>query len=241
MTFDKEYYIMQPLDNPAWNALTTLQTPFSLGSGRARRFKSNISPIAGLEDAADPASWAALSAVADSGPYICIFNMADSVPMDGWTTDWRYTYKQMTITKARYRIDHRITGRVPMRQLTLADGSAMMALAALAKPGPMELQTVSLGTYFGIFDEAESLVAMAGERMRFDGATEVSGVCTHPAHRGKRYAQLMVAAITENVLERGDTAFLHVREDNLGAASVYEKLGFETRKVFDIAAVIKRK
>ncbi len=68
----------------------------------------------------------------------------------------------------------------------------------------------------------------------------ISGVCTHPEHRGKRYAQLLSAAITEAILERGDTAFLHVRDGNTGAASVYEKLGFGVRAVFDIAAVTKR-
>ena len=116
----------------------------------------------------------------------------------------------------------------------------MVALAALAQPGPMEVRTVAIGRYLGIFDEANMLIAMAGERMRLDGATEVSGVCTHPEHRGKRYAQILSAAITENIVERGDTAFLHVREGNTGAASVYEKLGFGVRAVFDIAAVAKQ-
>lgn len=230
---------MHPLDNPAWSALTTLQSSFSLGSGPARRFRSDISPIAGLKDAADPASWFALSELADTEPYICMFNISENAPMDGWTADWRYTYNQMTVTKARYRMNRDVVARVPMRPLTLADGDAMVALAALAKPGPMKLRTVSLGSYLGIFDAEDSLMAMAGERMRIDGATEVSGVCTHPGHRGKRYAQLLVAAITENVLERGDTAFLHVRNDNPGAASVYEKLGFTTRTTFDIAALVK--
>jgi predicted GNAT family acetyltransferase len=115
----------------------------------------------------------------------------------------------------------------------------MVALAIMAGPGPMEVRTVTLGRYFGVFDENNMLVAMAGERMRLDGSTEVSGVCTHPAHRGKGYAQILTTAITESVLERGDTAFLHVRDGNTGAAGVYKKLGFEVRAVFDIAAVIK--
>ncbi|WP_217477993.1 GNAT family N-acetyltransferase, partial [Paraburkholderia solisilvae] len=69
----------------------------------------------------------------------------------------------------------------------------------------------------------------------------MSGVCTHPEHRRKRYAPLLIGAITKTILERGDTAFLHMKNDNGVAASVYEKLGFEVRTVFDVAGVSVRR
>ncbi|SAL08878.1 FR47 domain-containing protein [Caballeronia sordidicola] len=230
---------MHPLDNPAWNALTHLQRSVSFGNDLARRYEPAISPIAAVADSANPACWTALADVAGAGSLVGVFAIAKHAPPDGWSVDWRYSFAQMTCTKAAFKVPTHFISHSSMRALTLADGPAMVALATLAQPGPMEMRTVTLGRYLGIFDENDMLIAMAGERMRLDGATEVSGVCTHPDHRGKRYAQILSAAIAENILERGDTAFLHVRDGNAGAASVYEKLGFGVRAVFDIAAVKK--
>jgi GNAT superfamily N-acetyltransferase len=230
---------VHPLNNPAWYALSTLQRSFSSGNDLARRFGPHFSPIAAVADSTDLACWDALAEIIDAGAQVGIFAIAKNAPAEEWTVDWRYTFAQMTCTTAAYKAPASMTDRPSIRVLTLADGPAMVELAALAQPGPMEVRTVMLGRYLGIFDDADTLIAMAGERMRIDGATEVSGVCTHPKHRGKRYAQILSAAITEGILERGDTAFLHVRDGNASAASVYEKLGFEVRSVFDIAAVTK--
>lgn len=230
---------MNPLDNPAWYALTTLQRSVSSGNELARRFEPHYSPIAAVADSGDLACWNALAEVVGAGAPVGVFAITKNVPPEGWTVDWRYPFAQMTCTTAVYKAPASTTVCPSMRVLTLADGPAMVELAALAQPGPMEVRTVMLGRYLGIFDDDDTLIAMAGERMRLDGATEVSGVCTHPGHRGKRYAQILSAAITEDILERGNTAFLHVRDGNTCAASVYEKLGFGVRSVFDIAAVTK--
>lgn len=230
---------MHPLDNPAWYALTTLQRSVSSGNELARRFNPHFSPIAAVADSTDLACWNALAEVVGAGTSVGVFAIAKNAPPQGWTVDWRYTFAQMTCTRAAYRAPASTTVPPSVRILTLADGPAMVELAALAQPGPMEVRTVMLGRYLGIFDDDNTLIAMAGERIRVDGATEVSGVCTHPEHRGKRYAQILSAAVTEGILERGDTAFLHVRDGNTGAAGVYEKLGFGVRSVFDIAVVTK--
>ena len=67
------------------------------------------------------------------------------------------------------------------------DSPEMVALAALTKPGPFGSRTHELGTYLGIRRDGK-LVAMAGERLKVPGYTEVSAVCTHPDHIGKGYA-----------------------------------------------------
>lgn len=54
---------MHPLDNPTWNALTTLQRSVSLGNELARRFVPSIAPFAGVADFNDPACWNALAEV----------------------------------------------------------------------------------------------------------------------------------------------------------------------------------
>jgi ribosomal protein S18 acetylase RimI-like enzyme len=240
MTATKELRSMHPLDNPVWSALTTLQRSVSSGNELARRFIPSVARFAGVADSDDPACWDALAEVIGVGAVVGVFAISKNAPLEGWSVVGRQTLAQMTCTRATYQAPASTTSCPAMRVLTPADGPAMVELAELTQPGPMKVQTVKLGRYLGIFDSDNTLIAMAGERMRFNGATEVSGVCTHPDHRGKRYAPVLIDAITRAILERGDTAFLHMVNDNSVAASVYEKLGFEVRTVFDIAGVTKR-
>ena len=51
---------------------------------------------------------------------------------------------------------------------------------------------------------------MAGERLRLDGFTEVSAVCTHPDHRRRGLGEIVTAAVASHIVRRGDRAFLHV-------------------------------
>ncbi len=227
---------MHPLDNPAWHALTTLQAAVGFGDTQARRYTPDISPIAALADPASAACWDALAELVEADQAVGIFAAPSNPPEDMFKVEWRDAFAQMMCTKHTFRGEPaRAPAGLSIRELTLADGAAMVDLARLTEPGPMEKRTVSLGRYLGIFDERDGLVAMAGERVRLDGFVEVSGVCTHPEHRGKRYAQHLVADVTARIVERGDAAFLHVREQNVGAVNVYDKLGFSIRARFDIA------
>src|SRR2546425_11419875 len=64
----------------------------------------------------------------------------------------------------------------------------MLALFELTKPGPFLKRTPELGSYLGI-REAGQLVAMAGERLKPYGYTEIS--CLHPSRLpGARIRQL---------------------------------------------------
>jgi predicted GNAT family acetyltransferase len=66
--------------------------------------------------------------------------------------------------------------------------------------------------------------------MKPPGATEVSGVCTHPAHRGRGYAGGLMREVTRRILARGELAFLHVYASNTGAIALYQSLGFTLRR-----------
>jgi predicted GNAT family acetyltransferase len=115
-----------------------------------------------------------------------------------------------------------------VEQLSIADVDEMLALTELTKPGPFGKRTPELGTYLGIRDGGR-LVAMAGERLRLPGFTEVSAVCTHPEYQGRGFARMLISAVVRQITERGETPFLHVAQVNTRAIRVYEELGFKTR------------
>lgn len=110
-----------------------------------------------------------------------------------------------------------------------ADAADMLALATLTRPGPFVARTPELGDFVGVKVDSR-LVAMAGERMKPDGFTEVSGVCTHPDHRGRGYAAALMRVVMGRIHARGETPFLHAYADNKGAIGIYEGLGFRLRR-----------
>jgi predicted GNAT family acetyltransferase len=121
-------------------------------------------------------------------------------------------------------------------ELGSAESPEMLELTALTKPGPFGTRTHELGAYLGIRDGGK-LVAMAGERLKVPGFTEISAVCTHPEHTGKSYARLLMSKIIDRIRAKGETPFLHVRQDNTRAIAVYESLGFQTRKLLHFAVL----
>ncbi|PPK60595.1 FR47-like protein [Actinokineospora auranticolor] len=90
-------------------------------------------------------------------------------------------------------------------------------------------RTIELGTYLGI-RRAGVLVAMAGERLRPPGWTEISAVCTDPAARGQGLATRLVLAVAAGIRARGETPFLHTGARNTNAIRLYEALGFRLRR-----------
>jgi predicted GNAT family acetyltransferase len=120
--------------------------------------------------------------------------------------------------------------------LTDADAPEMLALATLTEPGPFFTRTHTMGHFRGVRIEGR-LAAMAGERMRFPGYTEVSGVCTHPDFRGRGLARLLSAAVVTGIQARGDQAFLHSWKSNQAAISLYEGLGFRIRTDMNVSVL----
>jgi ribosomal protein S18 acetylase RimI-like enzyme len=115
----------------------------------------------------------------------------------------------------------------------------MLALTALVFPGFFRARTIDMGRYIGIY-HGSTLAAMAGERMRMDGYTEISAVCTHPDYVGRGYAQRLVAMVSNAAFERGSTPFLHVYRHNTRAMAVYERLGFAVRTDVALCSVTRK-
>ena len=108
-------------------------------------------------------------------------------------------------------------------------------LVALAQPGPWRPRTIELGDYHGVFD-GDRLVAMAGERQKVVGGTEVSAVCTHPDARRRGLGAGITARVVRGILDRGETPFLHHSDEN-PARTVYEALGFHLRRSVQLVIV----
>jgi len=128
------------------------------------------------------------------------------------------------------------TNRHDILRLTDEDAPEMLELATLTEPGPFLARTNTMGTFIGIRIGGR-LAAMAGERMRFPGYTEVSGVCTHPEYRGRGLARCLSAAVVAGIEARGDQAFLHAWKTNHSAISLYETLGFKLRTEVNVAVL----
>jgi predicted GNAT family acetyltransferase len=123
-----------------------------------------------------------------------------------------------------------------IEELTEADVPAMLALAGATKPGPFGPRTIELGRYIGIRHEG-TLIAMAGERMRLAGFTEISAVCVDPAHRGRGLAAAMMSILVGSILDRSETPFLHAFSTNRRAIALYRRLGFALRRRVHLAVL----
>ncbi|MFF8860740.1 GNAT family N-acetyltransferase [Streptomyces sp. NPDC015139] len=110
-----------------------------------------------------------------------------------------------------------------------ADVPEILDLVARSRPGPFLNRTVDMGTYLGIRNEGR-LIALAGERLRLPGRTEISAVRTDPGHRGRGLATRLVRAVAAGIRDRGDTPFLHAAADNRRAIRLYESIGFTFRR-----------
>lgn len=216
------------LDNPIRASLVSDHAHLSQGGAHARRYLPAIAPFAALLDESAEAL-GELRLLALESP-AAVLTPAGTVPppIDGLAVKFTAEVLQMVAVGA--------TPPAPAGSfLTLgaADAAEMVELTALTKPGPFLTRTHELGRYIGI-REGGRLAAMAGERMRFDGFTEISAVCVHPDHRGRGHAQILFAEMMRWIAARGDRQFLHVYSDNAGAIALYERYGFAVRTVLNV-------
>jgi len=89
-------------------------------------------------------------------------------------------------------------------------------------------------TFFGVRREGR-LVAAGGTHLysEQESVAAIGNVYTHRAHRGRRHASAVTAAIVRRLLERGTrTIGLNVRRGNDAAVHVYQRLGFRHHSDF---------
>jgi predicted GNAT family acetyltransferase len=221
-----------PLDRPVWNALTTRQAHLAQGDARALRFHPDYGLFAASVDGGN------LLALIPSGGGVALVEAQDAPPPPGAAVMQHAILNQMIATAIT-------RGDATFEVVPLGDGDAaeMLALATLTEPGPFFRRTHQLGGFIGV-KQAGKLVAMAGERMKLVDAflgdfTEVSGVCTHPEHRGRGYAGGLMRIVAQRILARGETPFLHVYAHNAGAIALYEALGFHRRAAMHMTVLVR--
>jgi len=211
-----------PLDRPIWSALAGRQSALALGHALARRIAPDYGPFAAALDDG-PAALDALRRLVPTGERVVLLQAGATVLPPGLVLERQAAALQMVLTALKS-----VGGSAAIEPLGPADAAEMRALADLTEPGPFARRTHELGRFFGI-RRGGRLIAMAGERLQPAGFVEVSGVCTHPDHRGRGYAGELMAAVINGILARRETPFLHVYVTNTGAIALYRALGFVPR------------
>ena len=212
-----------PLDRPVWSALTTRQAALAEGDARAWRLADDYGVFIAAADGSAECQAAMVALIAPGAERWTV--EAERLPAPPGTRIVKQALCHQMIAAALTQGERPGFDIVPLGE---ADAPEMFTLARLTEPGPYNRGTHRLGDFVGVKLNGR-LVAMAGERMRPEGFTEVSGVCTHPDHRGRGYAGALMRCVTEAILARGETPFLHSYASNSGAIALYESLGFAFR------------
>ena len=208
------------LKNPVYHALLSGDRHLSFGNEKVKYFDEQVSPFAGFEQDYNK-GFSDLYELLPSGRKILYAIPSLITEPAGWEVAHEIKGLQFV-----YEADREIkTQFSDVMSLSEIHVEEMMELARLTRPGPFGPRTIDFGSYFGIF-EKEKLVAMTGQRLHVQNYTEISAVCTHPDYSGKGYAYTLLQHQLQIILQQGQQPFLHVREDNERAISLYQRLGF---------------
>ncbi len=225
------------LDEPLRAALDGPQAHLATRHGTAVRYHPDVAPF--LAPPRDDAEWDDAAALAGPDGVLVVRTVPSLDPPPGWEVARDLPGVQLVLADdapAPVAEDPAIVDApAPVAEdpavveLGAPDVDAMLALVGRTRPGPFARRTHELGTYLGVRDDLLGLVAMAGERMHVDGATEISAVCTDPSARGHGLASRLVLTLAARIRARGEVPFLHAAAANATAIGLYERLGFALR------------
>lgn len=218
------------LDNPVWEALNGRQAEFAIKGDGVLKYRPDVFMFAGIPDDSSDT----IEKVAE------LYKQGEIMGLMGFKLDIEPYFKRVFDVQAYQMLADKAPeyNSVDYVRLTKDDSSQIEELVELTKPGPYRPNVIELGNYVGI-KEDDKLVAMVGERVKLDGYTEVSLVCTHPDYRGKGYAKTLSGVVIEDIIDRGDMPFLNVMTHNTAAFNLYNKLGFTTRVEYTISAYMR--
>jgi predicted GNAT family acetyltransferase len=219
------------LDNPIWHALNSRQRELGRGRGFAAGYVTDVSRFVAVAQPS-PEAFVDLAALVQPGETVALAMAAPFDLPEGWKLVRSRPLDQMVW-------DHPegSTAALDLR-LKTEDVPEMLSLAQATDPGPFSEGTIRTGRYYGVRSKNGRLIAMAGERMRLDGFTEISAVCTDPAFRGHGYARALVTGLAVQALAEGSTPFLHVKTE-IGAKGLYDALGFRLRRGIQLTVLTR--
>ncbi|WGM46223.1 hypothetical protein KOAAANKH_01091 [Brevundimonas sp. NIBR10] len=217
-----------PLDRAVWNGLTSRLAGFATSDSgpRAVRIDPEVGVFLSGADA-EPETLAVMADLARRHPGAGMVEKADG-PMAGIDLAGVEVVSRVPLVQM---VASALTPGGPdiaFETLTETDAPEMLALATLTRPGPFRSATRRLGPFIGV-KQGGRLVAMAGRRLRVDGFTELSGVCTHPDWRGRGYAAGLSRVVAGEILATGEGVFLHAFAEHHATIAFYRSLGFEVR------------
>ena len=218
------------LDDPARAALLGPHARFAESVGAVLRYHPDVSVFVSLPPEPEEQDWRDAAKLLGPGGHLGIGGVKTTPPPD-WEKVMDLPGVQMVAENVAAAPDPEAVRLGP------EDVPEMTALVEHANPGPFRPRTVEMGTYLGIRREGR-LIAMAGERLHPPGWTEISAVCTDAAFRGQGLATRLVHAIAHDIVERGETPFLHASAANVTAIRLYESLGFRLRRELRFAAYL---
>ncbi len=214
---------MEVLDNPVWHTLAGRRAGFGAIMGDAASFDPVFAPFAAFAERADSSRFADLARLVGPGETAVVVSPELFAAGSGFESDQHGEGLQMTAPDLDAADDRDAVALGP------DDAAEVLSLVESARPGPFGTRTLEFGGYLGLREDGE-LVAMAGERFQVPGFSEISAVCTHPAHVGRGFGTRIVRAVAARILARGETPILHVSTTNPRAIDLYLRLGFSVRR-----------
>ncbi|WP_157226464.1 GNAT family N-acetyltransferase [Gordonia soli] len=210
------------LDSPVRSALIGRHAHLALTAGRVIRYRPDVSAFIGHPPDMTGDDWADLWRLVGAGATFSLRDYDGGPPPDPIRLVRTFDVVQLT--------GHDLATRPDPEAVVLGrrDVPEMLELVSRTRPGPFRIATVEMGRYLGI-RRSGRLVAMAGERMKPTGWTEISAVCVDPDHRRNGLATRLVRAVGDAVRADGATPFLHAAATNHDAIRLYQDLGFTLR------------
>jgi ribosomal protein S18 acetylase RimI-like enzyme len=211
--------------DPVWHALRGPHKHLAITAGDACRYPADVAPFASVIGP-DAAALTELHPLLAAHESLWIVDRGHpQVP--GLSVEGHLECLQMMLPRD-------VTLPAPTIEVVPLSGEnarEMVALTDLAFPGFFRSGTHKMGSYCGVRDHGE-LVAMGGERLRLEGYPELSGICTHPAYRGKGLATGIIRHLVRHHRREGLVSWLHVAAANVHAIELYRGLGFKpVRKI----------
>jgi ribosomal protein S18 acetylase RimI-like enzyme len=205
--------------NPVWHALHGPHRHLAIVEGGACRYPADVCPYAAI---VAPAARAL-----DELRSLLVLD--ESV----WIVDYGRTAQGLNVVGALDCVQMVLPADVELppqsteiMPLDATTAHEMVALTDVAFPGFFRLGTYRMGFYCGVRVNGE-LVAMGGERLRLEGYPELSGICTHPTHRGKGLATDIIGHLVRRHRCDGLQSWLLVGAQNTRAIDLYTSLGFK--------------